>query len=160
MAVLYVSFYSLKRFEDSFEDKLVEGLQRNKKENTKNSLLYIPKIMIYRVALALATWISYYLSSVCISQLSWSDSSTHHSDAVNYETTRAEAQTTATRQRMSETSWSHSHKSLTRWVTLFTRYERGGSSSQGLSRTTERHRMLLWRHKCPPVGKTKTINRR
>lgn len=54
MAVLYISLYSSKRFEDSFEDKLVEGLQRNKKENTKNSLLYIPKIKVYRVALALA----------------------------------------------------------------------------------------------------------
>lgn len=98
---------------------------------------------------------SYYLS-VCISQLSWSDSSTHQSDAVNHETTRAEAQTTAP--RMSETSWSHSHNTQTRSVTLCTGYERGGGSSKGLNRTAERHRTLLWRHKCPPVGKTKKIN--
>lgn len=78
-AVFYIPLYSSK---SCVEGKLVEGLQRNKKENTKNSLSHILKIMIHRVALAWAPWSSRYLNSVWIPQLSWSDTSKHQSDAV------------------------------------------------------------------------------
>lgn len=63
MAVLYVSLYSSKRFEYSFEDKLVEGLQRNKKKFT--SLHTKDNGLSGSFSIS-----SYYLSSMCISQLS------------------------------------------------------------------------------------------